>query len=92
MGYVIHGLYYVDNITNNIEAQSNQNAEAGQNCIYITLVSKDLVQSKQGVDPQGNSENIVLVEYKLGWIANIIKNLIGKINYNLNIYFNTKLL
>ena len=26
MGYVIHGLYYVDNITNNIEAQSNENA------------------------------------------------------------------
>ena len=26
MGYVIHGLYYVDNITNNIEAQSQVNA------------------------------------------------------------------
>ena len=26
MGYVIHGLYYVDNITNNIEAQSHVNA------------------------------------------------------------------
>ena len=26
MGYVIHGLYYVDNITNNIEAQSDVNA------------------------------------------------------------------
>ena len=26
MGYVMHGLYYVDNITNNIEAQSDVNA------------------------------------------------------------------
>ena len=33
MGYVIHGLYYIDNISNNIEPQSNVNAILIKNSI-----------------------------------------------------------